>query len=271
MRWPVESPVVSSPFDPHRRHPVLGYVRPHNGTDFCWKSGVQLFVIADGVVAGRGVWNSKTRTPEGGNWVSIDFTVAGQRYRAVYMHMESPSPLRVGQSVTEGMSAGVMGATGLVDGKHLHFEIRVMPADTPIDPELFLRGGSTAGTETPNEDDMTPDQAASLARIEAALFQPTGNGAGYFKTDAMIGILRGELGAAIASIAAGGILFPGAKYNAFAALANKSGSTPVDVDEQAIAAALAPLLIGHLGALPEGQVQAIAKASADELARRLAS
>lgn len=159
MRWPVESPVVSSPFDPNRRHPVLGYVRPHNGTDFGWKSGVELFVIADGVVAGRGVWNAAKRTPEGGNWVSIDFILEGVRYRAVYLHMLSPSPLRVGQKVTEGMLAGVMGATGLVDGRHLHFEIRIMPADTPIDPELFLRGGTTAGNETPVaapilEDDM---------------------------------------------------------------------------------------------------------------------
>lgn len=177
MRYPVANPVVSSPFDPNRRHPVLGFVRPHNGTDFGWKSGVELFVIADGVVAGRGVWNAAKRTPESGNWVSIDFILEGVRYRAVYLHMLSPSPLRVGQKVTEGMLAGVMGATGLVDGRHLHFEIRVMPADTPIDPELFLRGGSTAGVETPErppvapieEDDMQADEREALMAIKAAL------------------------------------------------------------------------------------------------------
>lgn len=171
MRWPVDTPVVTSAFAPSRPHPILGVSRAHLGTDFGVRSGVILYVITDGVVAGKGL------SPTGGNWVSVDFTIAGIRYRAVYMHMQAASPLIVGRNVREGDVAGVMGETGLAKGRHLHFEIRVMPADTPIDPELFLRGGSTAGVETPErppvapieEDDMQADEREALMAIKAAL------------------------------------------------------------------------------------------------------
>lgn len=100
-------------------------------------------------------------------------------------------------------------------------------------------------------------------------------GGQYYKTDALINIMRFEISTQIASIAAGGILFPGTGYAAFPAIANavreKDGEPlPVDLDEQAIANALAPLLaipttIGRLG---DDQIERLAAAIATEQARR---
>ena len=41
---------VSSPFDPNRLHPILGYVRPHNGVDLAANMGTPVYATRSGTV-----------------------------------------------------------------------------------------------------------------------------------------------------------------------------------------------------------------------------
>ena len=99
----------------------------------------------------------------------------------------------------------------------------------------------------------------------------------YYKTDALINILRGETAPAIASIAAGNVQWPGQPaWNAFTTLANvaredNGQEIKVDVDEAEIARQLAPLLSANLGALSDEELERISTATVDEIARRFSN
>jgi len=119
---------------------------------------------------------------------------------------------------------------------------------------------------------------AQQDQMYKALVQPTADGNAYYKTDAIMNILRLEVETAIAAIAAGGIAFPGASYNAFVAIVNTvrgaAGQEPVDVDEKELAAqlapALAPLLAENVGTLTDATVDELVQKLLDEQAKRLA-
>lgn len=114
---------------------------------------------------------------------------------------------------------------------------------------------------------------AQQAQVYDALVKHSPSG-DYYTPDAVINILREEIAIQIARVAAGGIFFPGTNWNAFETLANVSREDkgkPVKVDEKAIAAALAPLLPANVSAINSSDLARIAKAVADEQAKRLAS
>ncbi|MBO6258700.1 MAG: peptidoglycan DD-metalloendopeptidase family protein [Succinivibrio sp.] len=115
-RFPINGKIViTSPFNPGRRHPVLGYVRPHNGTDFGVPVGTPIVAPADGVVDKAGYSRGS------GYYVVI-------RHRGgistVYMHL-SKILVKPGQNVTIGKTIARSGNTGLSTGPHLHYEIRI--------------------------------------------------------------------------------------------------------------------------------------------------
>ncbi|MCB0995439.1 MAG: M23 family metallopeptidase, partial [Acidimicrobiales bacterium] len=67
-----------------------------------------------------------------GNTVIIDH---GGGISTLYAHLSQIS-ISNGASVTPGSSVGLMGATGLVTGPHLHFEVRLN--GTAVDPLAYL-------------------------------------------------------------------------------------------------------------------------------------
>ena len=105
---------VSSPFSSGRMHPVLGYVRPHNGIDLAAPSGTPIYATRSGTV-------TRAAYQEGGagNYVSISH---GDGFGSIYMHM-TRYVVSVGQKVSAGQLIGYVGSTGVSNGPHLHFGI----------------------------------------------------------------------------------------------------------------------------------------------------
>lgn len=105
---------VSSPFDPNRLHPILGYVRPHNGIDLAASMGTPVYATRSGTVTVADYeWDGA------GNYVFINH---GDGYSSVYMHMDYYI-VSVGEYVSAGEVIGYVGTTGLSEGPHLHFGI----------------------------------------------------------------------------------------------------------------------------------------------------
>ena len=105
---------VSSPFDPNRLHPILGYVRPHNGVDLAANLGTPVYATRSGTVTVADYeWDGA------GNYVFINH---GDGFSSVYMHMDYYI-VSVGEYVSAGEVIGYVGTSGLSDGPHLHFGI----------------------------------------------------------------------------------------------------------------------------------------------------
>lgn len=114
-RFPIDGKVViSSHFNPSRRHPVTGRVRPHNGTDFAVRVGTPIVAPADGVVEIA----KYSRTA--GYYIVIRHRGS---YSTVYMHL-SKLLVNQGQSVKIGQMIARSGNTGISTGPHLHYELR---------------------------------------------------------------------------------------------------------------------------------------------------
>ncbi|TKB48473.1 peptidase M23 [Ferrimonas sediminicola] len=120
---------ISDHFNPRRKHPVTGRVKPHNGTDWALPGGTPLLAAGDGVVT------RVENHPYAGRYVVIDH---GGRYRTRYLHM-SKIQVRKGQRVSRGQRIGLSGSTGRVTGPHLHYEFHIngrpvnaLKADIPM-------------------------------------------------------------------------------------------------------------------------------------------
>lgn len=109
---PVKDYYLSSPFG-MRMHPILGYMRMHNGVDMACPAGTRIYAARGGQVV-IAQWSDSA-----GNYVQIDH---GDGYRSVYMHMTNYI-VNAGDYVAPGQLIGYVGNTGLSKGDHLHFGI----------------------------------------------------------------------------------------------------------------------------------------------------
>jgi murein DD-endopeptidase MepM/ murein hydrolase activator NlpD len=117
LRRPVNTGYISSPFNMHRRHPILGYTRPHTGTDFATNYGTPIHATGDGRVMFLGRKGGYGRTimlRHGSNIVTL------------YAHMSRfAKNLKSGQYVKENQVIGYVGTSGLSTGPHVHYEFRI--------------------------------------------------------------------------------------------------------------------------------------------------
>lgn len=115
-RFPFHSRVrVTSQFNPSRRHPVTGKVRPHNGVDFGLPVGTIITAPADGVV------DKATFSRSAGYYIVVRHSGA---VSTVYMHLSKLS-VKPGQRVKQGTPIARSGNTGISTGPHLHYEVRI--------------------------------------------------------------------------------------------------------------------------------------------------
>jgi murein DD-endopeptidase MepM/ murein hydrolase activator NlpD len=116
LRNPVQFSRITSGFGT-RRHPILGTVRNHQGTDYGANPGTPIRSIGDGVVIRAGWHNGY------GNVVDIRHP---NRYVSRYGHMRGfAKGIHAGARVSREQTIGYVGSTGLSTGPHLHFEVHV--------------------------------------------------------------------------------------------------------------------------------------------------
>jgi len=108
----------------------------HEGQDMFAPIGTPLVAARGGVVVDRGPASAPLNGGRG-NYIAIYDPHWHRSF--VYMHMQQPTPARIGEHLSAGQFVGRLGCTGSCDGAHLHFEVRVGKAtpgaDTkPLDP-----------------------------------------------------------------------------------------------------------------------------------------
>jgi len=107
------NPRVTSGFSRRRLHPILGGVRAHLAVDFGAPTGAPVVAVASGTIVAAGVSGGY------GNLVQIRHAnglVTG------YAHLSRIAAcMRRGAVVKQGDVIGLVGATGLATGPHLHY------------------------------------------------------------------------------------------------------------------------------------------------------
>ena len=124
---------MSSVYTMHRRHPIFGKVRPHQGVDYAAPRGTPVKALGAGKVTFRGWKNGY------GNTLVIRHSGG---IETQYAHLSRfASSLKVGQKVDQGEVVAFVGATGTATGPHLDF--RVMKNGRFVNPDT-LSGSRSA-------------------------------------------------------------------------------------------------------------------------------
>ena len=109
-----------------RRDYTDGYVAAHAGYDVAAPERTPVLAVAQGIVVFAGALQQR------GTALVLDH---GWGVYSLYGHL-SELRARVGESVAQGQTIGLVGNTGLSTGPHLHWEIRLR--GQPIDPDAWI-------------------------------------------------------------------------------------------------------------------------------------
>ena len=116
MKTPINGARLSSTFG-FRRHPILGYNKLHQGTDFAAPTGTPIMASGSGVVE-RASWFGAY-----GKFILIRHN---STYKTAYAHLSGfAKGIKTGSRVQQGQVIGYVGSTGRSTGPHLHYEILV--------------------------------------------------------------------------------------------------------------------------------------------------
>ncbi len=142
LRAPLNFSYISSSFNPRRFHPILKRVKAHNGIDYRAPSGTPVYAAGEGKVI-RSAYSKYN-----GHHVFIQHP---NNIVTKYLHF-TKRLVKNGQRVRQGQTIGTVGATGLAQAPHLHYEFVVngvhknprtvnLPKAEPLPPaelEAFL-------------------------------------------------------------------------------------------------------------------------------------
>jgi murein DD-endopeptidase MepM/ murein hydrolase activator NlpD len=157
LRAPLQFRRISSRLSSARRHPILGTIRRHEGTDYAADPGTPVMAAADGKVTQAG-WAGGY-----GNLVELRHA---NGITTRYGHLQSfGRSIRVGLRVSQGDVIGYVGSTGLATGPHLHYEFRV--AGVSRDPARV-----DLGSGEPVNRAFRPDFEREKARLDTLLHPP---------------------------------------------------------------------------------------------------
>lgn len=281
--WPngsLQIPTVTSEYSPSRSNPVTGVVQPHRGIDLV--GFTDNCSPCDGTVLFAG-YNGPA-----GNEVRIraDGPTAfhvGDCFRILH---NASLYVSTGQRVSARQAVGRMGTTGQSTGVHCHFETHESRLWNYVNPRDFMAranvGTTNAGSIGYEENDMFTDEDRSLLlNVYNAMFkggpsmEDQGRSVSYSLGNLTVFAdqIRSMVGPILRNVDGVDTLISlrqevaDTKTGVLALLGRDPGR--VDVDEDALAAALAPLIATQLGRLSDEDVARLAEAVTDEHARRL--
>jgi len=169
LRAPLDFRRVSSNFNPNRRHPILNYIRAHQGVDYSASTGTIIKAAGDGRASFIGVK---------GGYGKVVILEHGGGISTLYAHMSGFARLRKGERVKQGETIGYVGSSGAATGPHLHYEYRVngthknprtvqLPDAAPLPAEYHADFQSKAGALLAN---LEQARSATVATAPADTF-----------------------------------------------------------------------------------------------------
>jgi hypothetical protein len=115
LKSPLKYAHVTSSFG-SRFHPVLQYVKAHNGVDYAASIGTPVWAVADGLVT------VAANTGAGGNTVCLRHT---NGFETCYLHLSKfGQGVRSGTRVSQKQVIALSGNTGRSTGPHLHYALK---------------------------------------------------------------------------------------------------------------------------------------------------
>ncbi|MFI3267343.1 MAG: M23 family metallopeptidase [Rikenellaceae bacterium] len=132
--WPLDRTKLTNSIGAYgyRIHPVYKKRIFHKGVDLTAPKNLPIYVTASGKVTFSG------RQSGYGNIIVVDH---GFGYKTKYAHLNKIH-VKKGQTVTRGEHIGDLGATGIVSGAHLHYE--VLYKNNNVNPINYLARNMTS-------------------------------------------------------------------------------------------------------------------------------
>ena len=116
MKTPVNGARLSSGYG-MRRHPILGYNRMHQGTDFAAPTGTPIMAAGNGTVVAAKWYGGY------GRYIKLRHA---NGYETAYAHLSRfADGVTKGARVRQGQTIGYVGNTGRSTGPHLHYEVLI--------------------------------------------------------------------------------------------------------------------------------------------------
>ncbi len=119
-----------------RKHPILGYLRKHNGFDIKAERGTEVIATANGVV---------TRADPAGGYGNCVRIKHNSEFETRYAHLNDFN-VKAGDEIKKGDVIGYVGSTGLSDTPHLHYE--VLKDGKYVDPANYIKNIKEIPTKT---------------------------------------------------------------------------------------------------------------------------
>lgn len=166
LRTPVDGAHMTSTFG-MRMHPILGFMRMHQGIDFGAPMGTPVLAAGDGVVVEARRWGGY------GNWLRLRH--AGG-WETGYGHLSRYARgVRPGAVVHQGEVVAYVGTTGNSTGPHLHYETwfkgkRVNPIGAQVPQGTVLSGRELAAFKAVKAqiDAMVANKTTQQSKTEKA-------------------------------------------------------------------------------------------------------
>lgn len=158
-------------------HTRGGTLRPHHGVEFNVPRSTEILAAASGTVVVAGSDDSVAYGPIPNFYgnvlvIELDSRLAGQSVFNLYGHL-SEILVQVGQHVGAQEAIALSGASGMADGPHLHFEVRLgtNDYDSTRNPLLWLYPfkdrGTVAGRVLWPGGELVHEAPVQLRRIDA--------------------------------------------------------------------------------------------------------
>lgn len=115
LKAPLRFNRISSGFSHSRKHPILGGMRPHLGTDYAAPIGTPVWAVGDGTVVSCG---------DNGGYGKQVVLRHMNGYTTYYSHLSHFGPgIQTGRAVKQKQIIGYVGSSGLSTGPHLDYRL----------------------------------------------------------------------------------------------------------------------------------------------------